>query len=157
MSAAQRMTRSIATNWLHLALSIVVSFFLSPFVVNKLGSRLLWHLGRGAQFTGYLYLLDFGVRESVVRYTSKYVRAQPEPPAQRVLSTAIGIYAPSRCWRSPLTGLCAWRVPYWFNIDTAHTWEARASPWRSPALTIAQTFLFNVFTGMLQGLHRFDS
>ena len=64
--------RSLASSWLGLAVGIVVSFFLSPFVVNKLGSTWYGVWAVASQFVGYLYLMDFGVRESVVRYTSKY-------------------------------------------------------------------------------------
>lgn len=155
MSGAARMTRSIATNWLHLALNIGVSFFLSPYVVNKLGSVYYGIWAVTMQFTGYLYLLDFGVRESVVRYTAKYCARKQNRQLNDVLTTAFAVYVPITVACVALTALCAWGVPRWFNIDPAHTTEAR---WAVvfTGLTIAQTFFFNVFTGVLQGLHRFD-
>lgn len=49
--------RGIASNWVGLALAIVVSFFMSPFVVNKLGSIYYGIWALTLQFTGYLNLL----------------------------------------------------------------------------------------------------
>jgi O-antigen/teichoic acid export membrane protein len=155
MSSGQRLTRSIASNWLHLALNIGVSFFLSPFVVNALGGVYYGIWAVTMQFTGYLYLLDFGVRESVVRYTAKYRARQQAAKLNDVLTTAFAVYIPITLACVLLTMLCAWGVPRWFNIDAAYAGEAR---WAVifTGLTIAQTFFFNVFTGVLQGLHRFD-
>lgn len=155
MASSNNTTRSIATNWIALAVNIVASFFLAPFVVNKLGNVYYGIWAVTMQFTGYLYLLDFGVRESVIRYTSKYVaRAQPRK-LDDVLSTALLIYTPVTMLCLVLTGLCLWGMPYWFNIEPQYHVEAR---WAAlfVGLTIAQTFLFNVFSGVLQGLHRFD-
>lgn len=148
-------TRSIATNWIALATNIVASFFLAPFVVNKLGNVYYGIWAVTMQFTGYLYLLDFGVRESVIRYTSKYVtRGQPKK-LNDVLTTALLIYTPVTLICLMLCAVLTWGIPYWFNIEPQYHISAR---WAAffVGLTITQTFLFNVFTGVLQGLHRFD-
>lgn len=155
MVRSNNATRSIATNWVALAVNIVTSFFLAPFVVNKLGNVYYGIWAVTMQFTGYLYLLDFGVRESVIRYTAKYVtRVQPRK-LNDVLTTSLIIYTPVTLGCVLLSAVCIWGMPYWFNIDPQYHTEAR---WAAffVGLTIAQTFLFNVFTGVLQGLHRFD-
>ena len=51
----------------------LVSFLLAPLVVNSLGS--VYHTVYGpslSQFTGYLWLFDFGVRESVVELVTVF-------------------------------------------------------------------------------------
>ncbi len=155
MSASSRTARSITSNWLMLSVNVGVAFFLSPFVVKSLGSVYygIWALAN--QFIGYLYLLDFGVRESVIRYTSKYVaRAQPQRLNQ-VLSTAIMLYVPIAVATVLMTLVVAWGVSDWFHIPEENAAEARIAV-IFMGLTIAQTFVFNVFTGILQGLNRFD-
>ncbi len=155
MSTQKKTARNISSNWVLLALNIGISFFMSPFIVNKLGSVYYGIWAIALQFTGYLYLLDFGVRESVIRYTSKYVARKQGSRLNKVLSTAILLYVPITLFCIALTALCVWGVPRWFDIPETHATEAR---WAVlfVGLTIAQTFLFNVFTGILQGLHRFD-
>jgi len=59
---ATRTIRNVAANWGGFAFSILVTFFLSPFVVRHLGngSYGVWTLI--GSLTGYLGLLDMGVR-----------------------------------------------------------------------------------------------
>ena len=71
-SAVARIFTNIASNWIGLIINIVVSFFLAPFVVNHLGADMYGIWAVAMQFTGYIYLMDFGVRDSLIRYTAKY-------------------------------------------------------------------------------------
>lgn len=153
--ASSRLLQSIASSWLALGVGVVVSFFLSPFVVSKLGSAWYGVWAVAAQFTGYLYLLDFGVRESVIRYTSKYCARQQGAKLNRVLTVSVMIYAVVTLIALALTALCVWGMPYWFKLEPGLWYETRAAL-AFTGLTIAQTFLFNVFTGMLIGLRRWD-
>lgn len=155
MTRIRNVTRSIASNWAGLAINIAISFFLSPFVVNKLGSVYYGIWAVAMQFTGYLYLLDFGVRESVIRYTSKYTARGQQTRLSHVLTTALLTYVPITALCLVAVGVCAWAAPYAFDIERQHWAEAR---WAIVfvGLTIAQTFLLNVFVGILHGLNRFD-
>lgn len=155
MTASHRIVRSIGTNWLLLGLNIGISFFMSPFVVNKLGSVYYGIWAISLQFTGYLYLMDFGVRESVIRYTSKYATRGQGRQLNQILSTALLLYLPITLGCIVLTLGCAWGVPIWFDIAPEYATEARLAV-MFVGFTIAQTFIFNVFTGVLQGLGRFD-
>src|SRR5690606_8938923 len=138
-----------------LAINIAISFFLSPFVVNKLGSVYYGIWAVAMQFTGHLYLLDFGVRESVIRYTSQYTARGQQTRLSHELTTALLTHVPITALCLVAVGVCAWAAPYAFDIERQHWAEAR---WAIVfvGLTIAQTFLLNVFVGILHGLNRFD-
>lgn len=155
MSTISRLFRNIASSWFGLLVNIVVSFFLAPFVVHGLGNTYYGIWAITLQFTGYLYLLDFGVRDSVIRYTAKYAAQSQPGKLNRVLTTALIIYTPIffLCVLAAL--LVSWRFPYWFNIDS-HLASTTQIVVFLVGLTIAQTFIFNVFKGIIQGLHRFD-
>lgn len=155
MNRARSVARSIMSNWAVLALNIVISLFLSPYVVNKLGSVYYGIWALTLQFTGYLFLLDFGVRESVIRYVSKYNARQQNGPLNAVLTTAVRIYVPLAFICVALTAVCAYAVPFWFDLDPALHTEAR---WTTAlvGLSIAQTFIFNIFTGIQYGLQKFE-
>jgi O-antigen/teichoic acid export membrane protein len=155
MSISKHTARSITSNWLLLAVNVAISFFMSPFIVDKLGSTYYGIWAVATQFTGYLYLLDFGVRESVIRYTSKYVARRQSNQLNQVLNTAMLVYLPIALACVALTALAAWAAPIWFEVPPTHITEARLAIF-FVGLTIAQTFVFNVFTGILQGLNRFD-
>lgn len=147
--------RSIASSWLGLGVGIGIAFVLSPFVVNRLGAAWYGVWAVAAQFTGYLYLLDFGVRESVVRYTSKYVARSQGLQLNRVLTAAVLLYAPAAFLALAATSLFVWRVPYWFSLEP-HYWRDTRLAVGFAGATIAQTFLLNVFTGIILGLRRWD-
>jgi len=155
MTAAGRVFKNIASSWFILVVNILVSFFLAPFVVNSLGN--IWYgiWAIVSQFTGYLYLLDFGVRESVIRYTSKYVPLAQSQKLNRVITTAFILYTPIFFLCVLISFIAAWGFPTWFGIDPEQSDTARFVV-ILVGLTIAQTFVFNVFTGIIQGLHRFD-
>lgn len=146
--------KNIGSNWILLAMNVAISFVLSPFVVNKLGSVYYGIWAIAMQFTGYLYLMDFGVRESVIRYTSKYAVRQQARSLNQVLSASLLLYLPITIGCILLALLCAWLAPSIFDIPETHVTETRLAV-IFVGLTIAQTFVFNVFTGIQHGLNRF--
>jgi len=154
MVNAKSVSRGIMTNWLALAVNIAVSFFLAPFVVKQLGSAYYGIWALTMQFTGYLYLLDFGVRESVVRYTSKYVARKQQHRLNQILTTALFVYLPIIGICLLLTAVSMWGVPHWFDMEEQYWFEARLAV-MFVGLTITQTFVFNVFSGIQLGLRQF--
>lgn len=148
-------TRSLASSWLALGIGVAISFFLSPFVVNRLGAAWYGVWAVAGQFVGYLYLLDFGVRESVIRYTSKYAARGRRAALNRVLTAAFSIYGGVTLLTLAAVALCVWRLPGWLDLDPKFWHDTR---WAVAfgGLTIAQTFLFNVFNGIVFGLRRWD-
>lgn len=155
MSGASRLVRNITANWVGLFANLVVAFFLAPFVVNKLGSIYYGIWAITLQFTGYLHLMDFGVRESVIRYTAKYAAQQRPLQLNRVLTTAFAIYTPIFLIAVLITLIAAWGFPVWFDVSPEIATTSRVVV-ILVGLMISETFIFNVFRGVLQGLHRFD-
>lgn len=155
MTVLQRLIRNIATNWFSLVVNIVVSFFLAPFVVNKLGSTYYGVWAITLQFTGYLYLMDFGVRDAVVRYASKYRAIGSPTRLNEIIRVALEIYFPVFLTAVVLSVVGAWAFPFLFSIDELPLYEVRIVV-AVVGLTIAQTFVVNVFVGVLHGFQRFD-
>lgn len=155
MTVLQRLIRNIATNWFGLLVGIVISFFLAPFVVNKLGSTYYGVWAITLQFTGYLYLLDFGVRDAVVRYASKFRAIGAPTRLNEIIRVALEIYFPVFLVAVVISVVGAWVFPHIFTVDEISVREVRIVV-LLVGLTIAQTFLFNVFVGVLHGFQRFD-
>ena len=67
----RHIARSVVSNWLAMAASMAVAFFLSPFLVHRLGNAAygVWILAISS--VQYFGLLDLGMRSSVLRYVSK--------------------------------------------------------------------------------------
>lgn len=151
----QSIVRNIAANWVGLAVNVVISFFLAPFIVNKLGATQYGIWAVVMQFTGYMYLMDFGVRDSVIRYVSKYRAHGKRQRLNEVLTVAFMLYAPFAVLGVLISFAAGAGFARWFNIDPHLARDAALAVFLS-GLTISQTFVFNVFSGVLQGLQRFD-
>jgi O-antigen/teichoic acid export membrane protein len=85
--------RNIFSNWAGYAITVVIGFFLSPFVVHRLGQTGygVWTLI--VSLTGYFGVLDLGLRQSVGRFISRHVAQQDSASVNRTLSTAFTMLA----------------------------------------------------------------
>jgi O-antigen/teichoic acid export membrane protein len=149
------LVRSLASSWLALGVSVGISFLLSPFVVSHIGTAWYGVWAIAGQVTGSLYLLDLGVRESIIRYTSKYAARRRREPLNRILSAALIIYGGITLLTLVAVSVCVWGVPHWMSLDREF-WVGARWAVALAGITIAQTFLFNIFNGIVLGLRRWD-
>src|SRR5262245_25740387 len=86
---ARRLVSSVLSNWASVFASIVVTFFLSPFVVRALGAAAygVWVLVGST--IGYLVLLDLGLRGAVVRFVAAGHARGDHEAAGRALGAAL--------------------------------------------------------------------
>src|SRR5438552_15896387 len=79
---------SVVLNWMALAVSISVAFFLSPFVVHNLGNVAygIWTLVNS--MIAYMGLLDLGMRGAVTRFVSKHHARSEHLESSRAVSAA---------------------------------------------------------------------
>ena len=71
MASTKRFAFNVLMNWASMAISMVVPFFLTPFVVRHLGPTAygIWILA--VSTVSYLSLLDLGLRSAIIRFVSK--------------------------------------------------------------------------------------
>jgi O-antigen/teichoic acid export membrane protein len=150
-----KIVKNLFSNWSGLLISIVVSFFLAPFVVHSLGNELygVWTIVN--QFTGYMYLLDFGVRESVIRYTSHSIAKKDPKILEEVLSVSFIIYFFISIGTILVSIILALFFTSIFGVDESIA-DAASITVLLVGVTIAQFFMFNIFAGVLMGLQRYD-
>ena len=148
------MLKNVSSSWAGLLANILLSFFLAPFVVRHLGDVYygIWALLH--QFTGYLWLFDFGVRESVIKYVAQYHAADERENLVHTVQAALTIYTAIGAAALLAAGGMALALPYFFNIPEAAIPAARVTMIVTGA-TVAQGFVFNVFIGVLMGLQRY--
>ena len=146
--------RNVTSNWAGIVLNIGISFVLAPFIVNSLGTVYygIWTLMM--QFTGYLWLFDFGVRESVVKYVAQYHASGEHEELDATVRTALSVYSVvAGIALCGVVGL-ALALPYAFNIPSEALTTARVTALLTGA-TVALGFVFNVFAGIVMGLQLF--
>lgn len=152
---ATRTIRNVAANWGGFAFSILVTFFLSPFVVRHLGngSYGVWTLI--GSLTGYLGLLDMGVRGAVTRYVARFHAQADHRQANETASSAMMIFSSA--------GLLAILISVALGalaLNRLHVPEDLQAQARIVLLiagiTVAISLVGGVFGGILVALHRFD-
>ncbi|HTP67885.1 MAG TPA: flippase [Dongiaceae bacterium] len=147
--------RNVVSNWGAYALAMMVNFFLSPYVVRHLGNT-----GYGVwtlilSLTGYLGLLDLGVRGAVTRYVAKFHTQLNHKQSSNVASSALVIFATAGILAILVSILMAV-----FVVPRVHIPEQFQSAARIvvivTGLSVAASLVNGVFGGILVGLQRFD-
>ncbi len=153
---ASRILKNVTSNWAALVVGIVFSFVLAPLTVRSLGNVYygIWTLLM--QFTGYLWLFDFGVRESVIKYVAEYHASDEPDRLVSTVRTAVSMYSVVALAALGAVAILAFALPYLFNIPPDTVLTARLTALLAGA-TVAQGFVFNVFGGVLAGLQKFYS
>ena len=143
--------KNVTANWVGLIVNILLSFVIAPITVNALGSVYygIWTLLM--QFTGYLWLADFGVRESVVKYVAQYHASGQKDELTTTVRTAVSIYGLVALVAMVAVAGLTVLLPHVFNIPPEAVYSARIAAFVLGS-TIAQSFVFNVFVGVVMGL-----
>jgi O-antigen/teichoic acid export membrane protein len=85
--------KGVVSNWSSLTLNVVVAFWMTPFVVHHLGdsSYGIWALV--LQLTGYMGVVDVGLRSALVRFVSRFQAQGDQESLDRLLNTTFTVYA----------------------------------------------------------------
>jgi O-antigen/teichoic acid export membrane protein len=147
--------RSTVANWAAFLFAAVVSFFLSPFVVHRLGNSGygIWVLL--GSFVGYLGLLDFGVRGAVTRFVAASHATGNHREASVTVVAALRLFGFLAALAIVLAAIAALAMPQLFRIPPQLLSESRWVLFLG-GITVASAFIGGVFGGVVAGLHRFD-
>ena len=150
-----RTLRNVISNWGTYLFTLVVNFFLAPYVVHHLGDSVygVWTLI--VSLTGYLGLLDFGVRGAVTRYVAKFHTESKSDSVGRVASSALVIFSVAGFLALAISLLLAFFALDAFHIPPAYRTTAQIVLILGGA-SVAVSLVSGVFGGIIVGLQRFD-
>ena len=154
-SAKPRVIRNVVSNWGAYVLAMGVNFFLSPYVVRHLGDN-----GYGVwtlilSLTGYLGLLDLGVRGAVTRYVAKFHSQADHKNASNVASSAMLIFSSAGAIAFLTSVVFATLIVQRLSIPRQYLGASRFVLIVT-GLSIAASLVNGVYGGILVGLQRFD-
>jgi O-antigen/teichoic acid export membrane protein len=155
MPRARRIAKNILSNWFALAVTTVVGFVLSPYVVHHLGNVVygVWVLV--SSLVSYMNLLDLGLQSAVVRFVSKGVAQENHKESGKTVSAALWI----RLWISLAIMGAGLVVSLQFHrmfVIPAELQRAASVAVLVSAVTVALNLWCGVFRGVLVALHRYD-
>ena len=155
MSLRAQAVKNVTATWLGLAVHALVGFFLSPFILHKLGDEAfsVWILIFAV--TGYFGLLDFGIRSALVKYTARFIAINDTEQLSRYLSTSLAFYSGIAVVIVFATAAGSFYLPSLFKLPGAMIGAARVL-FLFSGIGIALTFPLGVFAGALEGLQKFS-
>lgn len=155
MARAGDTARGIAWNWTALGLNFGVTFFLSPFVVHRLGNVAYGVWTVVVSMTAYMAILDMGMRGAVVRFVSRGHAQGNHLESNQAVSAAV--------WLLQRVGLGVIAVSFLLSVSIVHFFpippELQSQARWAILLTgtsLSVTLAFGVFAAVLIALHRFD-
>lgn len=154
MSLKTQALKNVASSWAGLGTSIAVGFFLSPFILHRLGDDAfgLWILVFSV--TGYYGLFDFGIRSSLVRYVAKFKATGETDQLACLINTSLFSYSCVGIFLMALTVTGSPYVERFFHIPPALRGDARIL-FLIVGTALAVGFPLAVSGGILEGLQSF--
>ncbi len=151
----RHIARSVLSNWFATATSLVVGFFLAPFIVHRLGNVAygVWVLAISS--INYLTILDLGMASSVVRFVSKGHATQDHKGASETLSAVLWVRLQIGALILLLSGGLAAVFPLVFKVPPALAVDAREAI-LVIGVTTTISMSFGVFSSVMSALNRYD-
>jgi O-antigen/teichoic acid export membrane protein len=155
MSVKLQALKNVASSWAGLAVTIVVGFFLSPFILHHLGDGAfgLWVLI--FSLTGYYGVFDFGIRSSLVRYVSQFKVTGETEQLARLINTSLFSYSAIGLLLMVPTVAGSLYVDRLFHIPAALRSDARIL-FLMVGTALALGLPLGVSGGILEGLQNFQ-
>jgi O-antigen/teichoic acid export membrane protein len=155
MSTTKRFALNVIMNWVAMAVSMVVPFFLTPFVIRSLGITAygIWILA--VSTVSYLGILDLGLRSAVIRFVSKAVAQDKPEDATSAIAAALWVRLLMCAGVAAVSIILALIFPHLFKIPHEMQRAAQITVLMC-ALGIGFTLVSGVFGAVLSANHRFD-
>jgi O-antigen/teichoic acid export membrane protein len=148
--------RSVFSNWAGFFVNVLVAMFLTPLVVHKLGNDAygLWALL--LQLTGYMGVIDVGMRSATMRFVARYWAVGDQSSLNRVVTQVLAIYGVAALLCAAIGFSVAFVILPHLEIPMALQSTARIAMLLATA-TLALSFPFAVFSSTLAGLSRWTT
>ncbi|MEA3458235.1 MAG: MATE family efflux transporter [Candidatus Thermoplasmatota archaeon] len=92
MSKTYTYARNMLANWSGYIANLLVSFFLSPFIVHSLGNSAYGVWSLLISLTGYLGLIEMGVMNGTGRYINYYLGRKEPQKVSYIVNTSLVFY-----------------------------------------------------------------
>jgi len=150
-----RPVRNVLSNWGGFLFSAIVSFFLGPYILGKLGATSYGIWALIGSLVGYFGLLDLGVRSAVTKFVASYHSAGNHDGASDVKSAALLAFTMAGFLAIVVAVAISPFVDRIFSIPPGSEQTARTAV-VIMATNIAVALVTGVYGGILTARHRFD-
>ncbi|TWU12640.1 Polysaccharide biosynthesis protein [Symmachiella macrocystis] len=155
MSDKALAVRGVVFNWLGRGCAIIITFFLTPYLVSKLGDESygLWSMVMA--FTSYYAMADMGLRGAGVKYIAQFHAIQDYESVNKVYVTSMVVYSAVAAVVLVLVGIATYAFPFIVDIGDHSISNIRWVILLTGA-TMATRMLAQVYGAALTALQRHD-
>jgi len=151
-----RIVTNVLTNGATTFYGFILSMILSPIVVQGLGNSWYGVWVIIMQISNYIWLLDLGIRDSVVRYVSKHLTEKDYGALNKIVSTSFYLYFVVAIVTLIIFIVVSIFFKSIFNVSSFSTGQTEKIVILLVGLNMAQGWMFNAYTGVIIGMQRFD-
>lgn len=149
------MIKNIFSNWTGFFVNVAIALLLSPLIVHSLGASVygVWILI--GSLTGYLGILDLGVRASLVKYVAEYIAQKDFEALNETFNTSLVTFL----LIGAVTVLVSCMLPLALPLLLSNSALDDATMRWAIMLVgcdIALSFPLGLYGGFLSGLQRYD-
>jgi O-antigen/teichoic acid export membrane protein len=151
----RHIARNVLFNWFGTIANLAVGFFLSPFIIHRLGNVAygVWVLAIGV--VAYLGLLDLGMQSAVLRFVSKGHTQNDHQGASEAISAALWVRLQISALILVLSAGLAAVFPLIFKVPVELASDARKAILLI-GIKMAITMSIGVVAGVISALNRYD-
>lgn len=150
------MLTNLIANQAGFVLPVIITFFISPFVVHTLGDEMygIWSLI--VSFTGHYSMLTLGIQGAATRYVAYAAGKQDQEGMDRTISSSAAMLLPAALLTTLVGVVLAIFLGDWFDVPDTELGKAQIAC-ILVALTAAMNFGTAVFACILTAFQRFDT
>lgn len=147
--------RNAILNWVGFGAEVAVAFFLTPYLIARLGAELYGVWLVIGSLAGYFGMLDFGFNNAIGRFVALHRGRNQHDDVIRTVNTAVGILAIVGTIAFALICATAPFLSFVVDIPEGQLTEARIAL-VIVGLNLAASFTLGGFESLLWGYERFD-
>lgn len=151
----ERIGSNILANWFGYGVGFLVSFFLAPIMVHRLGDLGYGIWAIGLQLGGYMSIFDLGVRAAVSRYITHHHARNERQQVELVLSVGTLVQALFAFPCLLAASLIAYYLPHLVHVPQQMHFAARWTVFLI-GVDVAAGMVGWLFTGALAAVSRYD-
>lgn len=84
--------KGVLSNWSYLVINALIAFLMTPFVVRHLGDSTYGIWALVIQLTGYMGIVDVGLRSALVRFVSRFKALGDNHSLNRLMNNTLTLY-----------------------------------------------------------------
>ncbi len=152
MSKARIIGRNISFLAINQIITIVISFFLFPFIVKSVGKEVYGVYLIVGTITGYFGLFDFGVMSALTKYVSEYNGKGDREGVNRIINASFSFYGLIGIIVALILFTCSIYFYHFFKIDISKI-EMAKHLFIVGGLSALFIWPLSTFRGTIQGLN----